>query len=75
MLLGSDDTRRELLLYVALNHGWSAWRYLLVAVAAWTEGTGWEPAQLVADEAARRAGEAEAQWRAVERLPAALGAA
>jgi hypothetical protein len=74
VLLAADDTRRELLLYEALNHGWSAWRYLLVAVVAWAQGAGWEPAQLVADEAARRAGAAEAQWRAVERLPAVFSA-
>lgn len=75
VLLDADDVRRELLLYEALNHGYSAWRYLLVAVVIWTEGTGWEPTQLVADAPARDAASAEAAWRAVERLPVAFGAA
>jgi hypothetical protein len=60
--------QREILLYEVLHHGWSTWHYLLLAVVQHALRVGADPKHLVPDALARAAGDAEAAWRAVERL-------
>jgi hypothetical protein len=67
-LLAADDVQREILLYEVLHHGWSAWQYLLLAVVQHALREGADPKHLVPDALARAGAEAEAAWRAVERL-------
>lgn len=67
-LLTADDVQLEILLYEVLHHGWSAWQYLLLAVVQHELRVGADPKHLVPEDLARAAGDAEAGWRAVERL-------
>jgi hypothetical protein len=68
LLLDADSTRRQLLLYEALHHGWSTWRYLMLAVVQHALRRSWDPQQLIPDELVREARAAESAWRGCEQL-------